>query len=302
MRPVFRFRSVLAALSVLLLAAPALAESLSYGGRERDYILRFPEGVERPPLILVLHGGGGRGRQIDRHTGLTQQATAEGFALVYPDAIDRQWNDGRGDPNSQEHAATVDDVGFLSALVADLGARGLIDPARVFVMGVSNGGMMTYRMVCERADLFAGAVAVVANLPKAMAPQCHPSRPVPLLVLNGTADPLMPYDGGDIVVFGLNRGSVISTEATLERFSIVNGCSGRQTVAVVDPAPDDRVTPEHEVFTGCTADLALWRYVGGGHGWPGAGQYRAEGLVGIVAHRPTVNDLALEFFRAQLGE
>ena len=300
MRPIVN--AVLACLLALLLAAPVAAESLTYDGRERDYILRLPEGVERPPLIVVLHGGGGRGRQIDHHTGLTQQATAQGFALVYPDAIDRQWNDWRDDPNSKVHAATVDDVGFLSALVADLGGRGLIDPARVFVIGVSNGGMMTYRMICDRADLFLGAVAVVANLPKAMAPQCNPSRPVPLLVLNGTADPLVPYDGGDIVVFGLNRGTVISTEATLERFSVVNGCTGRQAVAAEDQAPEDGVMPEHEVFTGCSRDLQLWRYVGGGHGWPGAGQYRQESLVGIVAHKPTVNDLALEFFRAQLGQ
>ena len=295
-------RRLLASILLLLVAVPAGAESLRYDGVERDYILRLPKDVERPPLILVLHGGGGRGRQIDWGTGLTQQATAQGFALVYPDGIDRQWNDGRGDPNSQEHASTVDDVGFLAALVADLGARGMIDPDRVFVMGVSNGGMMTYRMICERADLFAGAVAVVASLPKALAPQCSPSRAVPLMVLNGTADPLIPYEGGDIVVFGQTRGTVISTEATLDRFSVVNGCDGRQTIPVTDPAPDDKVTPEHDVFTGCTADLELWRYVGGGHGWPGAGQYRQEGLVGVVAHKPTVNDLAIAFFKAQLAE
>lgn len=295
-------RRLLAVLLVLLLAPPALAETFSYDGQERDYILRLPKDVERPPLIVVLHGGGGRGRQIDRHTGLTQAATARGFALVYPDGIDRQWNDGRGDWHSQDHAATVDDVGFLAALIADLGARGVIDPARVFVMGVSNGGMMTYRMVCERAELFRGAVAVVANLPKDMAPVCSPSQPVPLMVLNGTADPLMPYDGGEIAVFGRSRGTVISTEATLERFALANGCDGREALPVEDPAPDDEVTPEHDVFTGCAADLELWRYVGGGHGWPGAGQYRTERLVGIVAHKPTVNELALAFFRAQLGD
>jgi poly(3-hydroxybutyrate) depolymerase len=120
------------------------------------------------------------------------------------------------------------------------------------------------------------------------------------MVLNATADPLVPYDGGDIVVFGRNRGTVISTEATLERFAVANGCSGREAQAVEDPAPDDGVLPEHEVFTGCEADLELWRYVDGGHGWPGAGQYRAEGLVGVVAHKPTVNELALEFFHEHL--
>jgi polyhydroxybutyrate depolymerase len=287
-------------LFLLLLAPAALAESLQHDGRERDYILRLPEGVERPPLIVVLHGGGGRGRQIDRHTGLTQAAVARGFALIYPDAIDRQWNDGRGDPQSVEHEATVDDVGFLTALIADLGRRGVVDPERVFVMGVSNGGMMTYRMICERAELFTGAVAVVANLPMDMAPRCNPGRAVPLMVLNATADPLVPYDGGEIVVFGLNRGTVISTEATLARFALANGCSGREARMVEDPAPEDGVLPQHEVFTGCQADLELWRYVDGGHGWPGAGQYRAESLVGVVAHKPTVNELALAFFRAQL--
>ncbi len=291
-------RSLLAALVVLLFAAPALAESLAYDGEKRTYILRLPEGVERPPLIVVLHGGGGRARQIDRHTGLTEQAEAQGFALVYPDGVERRWNDGRGD----QDASTADDVGFLAALIGDLGSRGVIDPDRVFIMGPSNGGMMTLRMVCERADLFVGAVAIVANLPQQIAPQCRPSRPVPLMVMNGTADPLVPYDGGEVEVFGISRGKVISTEATLEHFSAIDGCTGRQQVPVTDPAPKDEVTPEHEVFTGCSASLELWRYVGGGHGWPGAPQYAPKRIIGIVADAPAVNDLALAFFKAELAK
>lgn len=294
-----RLSAVLAALLLVAAAAPAAADSMTVEGERRTWSLRLPEGVERPPLILVLHGGGGRGRQIERHSGMTEAALPAGFAVAYPDGLDRQWNDGRGDLISAEKGNLRDDVAFLTALVDRLAAEGAIDPARVYVMGISNGGMMTYRLLCEAASRFAGAVAVVANLGEEIAPTCAPSRPVPLMVLNGTADPLVPYQGGPVKVFEQERGRVLSTEATLAHFAAANGCAGREQVAVADPAPQDGVTPERIVYRGCAAPTELWRFVGGGHGWPGASQYFGERLIGTVPEAPSATALAVDFFRGK---
>lgn len=298
MRRVPVLLALLAAMLAPALAqpAPAAADSLRWEGERRTWRLRLPEGVERPPLILVLHGGGGRGRQIERHSDMTEAALPAGFAVAYPDGLDRHWNDGRGDPISEAHQENVDDVGFLLALIDRLAAEGSIDPARVYVMGISNGGMMTYRLLCEAADRFAGAIAIVANLGAEIAPACRPSRPVPLMVINGTADPLVPYEGGPVAAFGKERGEVLSTEATLALFAAANGCAGREQLAAPDAAPDDGVTPEHLLYRGCAAPLELWRMVGGGHGWPGASQYFGERLIGVVPEAPDATGLAVAWF------
>ncbi len=220
------------------------------------------------------------------------------FAVAYPDGENRQWNDGRGDAISREKGRLRDDVGFLRALVAELAAAGTIDPARVYVMGISNGAMMTFRLLCESADLFAGAVTIAGNLGEEIAPSCRPSRPVPLMMINGTDDPLVPYDGGPVTVFEQERGRVLSVEATLTLFAAANGCASRSRVETPDPAPQDGVTPEHEVYWNCRQPLELWRMIGGGHGWPGASQYLGERWIGVVAEAPAASALAMAFFQA----
>jgi len=288
-----RLLAAVAAL-LLLLPSPALADSIVVDGHERDYILRLPPGEGRAPLLLVLHGGGGRGRQIERHTDLTGPALAAGFAVAYPDGIGRQWNDGRADLDAETVREGVDDVAFLLALVDRLVAAGEVDPARVFVTGISNGGIMSFRLACEAADRFAGVVTIVANLGVEVAGGCRPSRPVPLLMLNGTADELVRYQGGPVVVFGKARGSVIGTEATLALFGGANGCEGFRPVAIDDPA-DDAVGVEALEGQGCQVPTRLVRYVGGGHGWPGKGKALEWRETAPIPEAPSANDLILDF-------
>jgi polyhydroxybutyrate depolymerase len=289
-----RLLAPLAALLLLLLPTTSRADSIVVDGRERDYLLRLPPGEGRAPLLLVLHGGGGRGRQIERHSDLTGPALAAGFAVAYPDGIGRQWNDGRADLDAEAVRDGVDDVAFLLALVDRLAAEGKVDPARVFVTGISNGGIMSFRLACEAAGRVAGVVTIVANLGVEVAGRCHPSRPVPLLMLNGTADELVRYQGGPVVVFGKARGSVIGTEATLAIFGAANGCGGFQPAAIADPA-DDGVGVEALAGQGCAAPTRLVRYVGGGHGWPGKGKAVEWRETAPIPEAPAANDLILGF-------
>ena len=131
---------------------------------------------------------------------------------------------------------------------------------------------MTLRLVCEAADLIAAAAAIIASLPADLAAGCKPARPVPVLVMNGTADPLVPYGGGSVGYFG-RRGDVISTDATLAKLRAFNNCAGEAAIARLpdlDPGDGSNVT----VFTwSCAsgAPVVLYRVEGGGHRIPQRG-------------------------------
>lgn len=296
--PLLRLLSCLVLLLPVLLreAAPAAADTIKVDGRQREYVLRLPTSAWPAPLLMVLHGGGGRANQFERYVDLTEAALAAGYAVVYPQGFVKHWNDGRLDFKVDAVKENVDDVKFLLALVDRLVKAGQADAKRVYVAGISNGAMMTLRLACEAADRLAGIVTVVGSLGVETAESCSPARPLPILMLNGTADPLVPYEGGPVTVLDDERGSVIPVEQTLALFAKANGCGAASVEAMDDPAPRDDIGVEELVYHDCAAPTALVRYIGGGHGWPGAGQYLGERLIGRIPDGPAANDLLLDFF------
>jgi polyhydroxybutyrate depolymerase len=166
--------------------------------------------------------------------------------------------------------AGTDDVAFLTALIERFVASGVADARRIYVTGVSNGGAMTFTMVCRHADLFAAAAAVIINLTDGIAGRCHPHRPVPMLIMNATADPLVAYQGG--------RGSsrfavpnVWSTSATVDFWRKVNGCEPRDGATTNLPhrdATDSSTVTLVASLCPPGRDVVLYRINGGGHRWP----------------------------------
>lgn len=241
---------------------------------ERGYELHVPAQIPPGglPLVVVLHGGGDDDpvRLIKQATRFDAKADTEGFAVVYPEAIDGHWNDGRL-RRDRSHAEDVDDIAFVHAVVERVASTTAIDLRRVYLVGASNGGMMAYRIACERPQFFAAVAAVVANLPVGLS--CGPSRPVPMLVINGTDDPLMPWEGGKVRFGTQHLGAVLSAEATMQTWAHWNRCSGAtETRTLPDQAPADRTRVTRITYSDCQADVALFRVEGGGHTWPGAGQ------------------------------
>ena len=185
------------ALAAMLAADAATAETLDIGGVKRTFKARLP--ASKPaPLVIVLHGNTQTGDDMATRTSWPAVARREGFGVVFPDGLNRAWADLR--PDTKRAGRTppkgTDDVGFVVRLIGKYVADGTADPKRIYVTGVSNGGAMTMTMICARADLFAAAASVIINLTDESATACHPSRPVPMLMMNGTADPLIPYQGG----------------------------------------------------------------------------------------------------------
>jgi polyhydroxybutyrate depolymerase len=147
--------------------------------------------ARRCPLVIVYHGGGGDASKIAAQTGFNDVADRNGFAVVYPNAIDH-WNDGR-----DSTAGFGDDTRFTSELINELATRDGIDRARVYATGASNGGMMTLRTACERANEIAAFAVVAASFPDTYMSRCKPARSVPIMIIHGTQDPARTGAGRD---------------------------------------------------------------------------------------------------------
>jgi polyhydroxybutyrate depolymerase len=250
-------------------AAAASAEStIIVGGRARSFLLEWPALQEPRPAIIILHGAGGGIRPF---ADLPQRALDAGAVILVPRGIGGRWNffpPGRESEKErqffQQYGGIPDDVGFLKELVADVVARGMADPRRIYVAGLSLGGVMALRMACTEAGLFAATAVLIAGMDETGGAECRPAKPLPLLVVNGTADQLVPYGGGQT-----SRGdSVWPTERLAGFFRRLNGCPAGpiRSIAVQDP---QRI--EVESSTGCPGGaVVLYRVVGGGHEVPAA--------------------------------
>ncbi|GIM90614.1 extracellular catalytic domain type 1 short-chain-length polyhydroxyalkanoate depolymerase [Paractinoplanes toevensis] len=213
-------------------------------------------------LVVVLHGAAGTGRQAEQSYDWDDEATSDGFVAAFPDGIKRTWN---ASPDCCGVAARdqVDDVAFIKAMVAEIGTRVPIDPARVFATGISNGALLTYRLACE-TTLFA-AIAAVAGT---MINPCPDPRPLSVLAIHGKEDRTIPYAGGP----GRrnNTGSRLPVKIDGPGVEALNA-----TWRTVDGCPAPTVTASEMVTTtlarcpgGRTVELIA--VTGAGHQWPGS--------------------------------
>lgn len=262
--------SVAAAQAAPVLPAGSHELHLRHDGRERGFIVHVPKAyrADRPaPLVLALHGGGGSMEVMakDRLYGLVSQSEASGWIVVFPNGYSRvagrlaTWNAGICCGAARDRGS--DDVGFLRAVVAEVQQRVAVDPQRVFATGMSNGGMMSYRLACEASDIFR-AIAAVAGTDGTT--DCRPGRPVPVFHLHAKDD--------DRVLFNVGSGSAsdthanfVSVPATVDKWARLNACSGPTQTVLQRPG----VTCE--LRSGCAdgAEVRLCVTDSGGHAWPG---------------------------------
>jgi polyhydroxybutyrate depolymerase len=206
------------------LGADVARQSVTVQGREREYLSYLPPGLKPgAALVIVLHGSGQTGEVIRQRTGygFDRLADERGFAVAYPDAFKKHWNDNRKAVDFASRKQGVDDQAFIAQLVEQMAANAGIDPARVYLFGYSNGGHMAMRVAQERPQSVAGIAAVAANLATDDNCIAQPqNQPVRVLLVNGTVDPISPYNGGQVTVFGFaSRGTVRSAEATAQYFA-----------------------------------------------------------------------------------
>lgn len=270
--------------------------AVTVGGLRRSYRLHVPAGrtpAAGRPLVVLLHGNGGTGDGMARLTHFDAVADSAGLIAAYPDGIDRSWADGRGiTAADREH---VDDLAFLDAVVDDVARHVAVNRHRLYLAGISNGGFMTQRAACDRADRYAAVAIVDALLTDSLANACRPSRPIAVMLMVGTDDPLVPYGGGEVRG---GRGRVRSATETAWFWARVNQCAAAQPVVNYPDRAQDGTTVSMLRYEGCAdgSGVRVVRVEGGGHTWPGGRQYLPRLAVGRTSRDVDASALLLEFF------
>lgn len=292
-------------------AAPAGEERFRHDERERTYLLHVPPNLDRSkpaPLVFALHGGGGLAGKFDgQMTAKTffEEADRLGFIVCCPQGVSKRWQDGRqfAVEEAKKEGPVPDDVAFLVALLDHLKKTYRIDDGAVFATGISNGGLLSYRLALDRPDLFAAVAPVIASLPEELRRK-RPGRGVSIAIFNGTDDPMMPYDGGAIKLGRRSRrerGRVLSTPDTVAHFRRLYGCDrmvGPVLLPDVDPRDGTRVRKTVHSGGKDGAEVVLYSIENGGHTWPGGKQYLRKRIIGKVCHDINASRLILEFFLA----
>ena len=275
------------------LTAEAGRHTLDHGGASRSYVVRLPEKSRALlPLVLVLHGGGGNAANAEQMTGFTAKGRKENFIVVYPEGSGRMrdklltWNARHCCAYAMKN--DVDDVGFIDALLDELIANYPVDPKRVYVTGMSNGGMMTHRLGIELSQRFAAIAPVVATI---FGDERPASMPVSALMINGALDEHVPPAGGAPGGRGERSWDGTPAKPALAQFqywSDVNRC-GRA-------AENDSRKWTHW-RTACGKEgVELYLIKDNGHAWPGGKPGSSRGDPPSEAMNAT--DVIWRFFSA----
>ena len=268
------------------LAPPELAGELvkanrMIDGRERRWQHYIPSNPANPaPLLILLTPSGQTIEQLRAITRYRFEELAEkaGVILLYAEGWtpddNPEWNDCISTTRLPAHEENIDDLGFLIGLLGETSTTWNINPKRVYSMGLSDGGAMTYRLATEYPDLFAAGAIVIMQQAHPENSHCTaPKGPIPLLIMNGTEDPLVPFQGGIIDVFGLRQvGRVHSMDGTVNHWRNVNGV-GQEVQPIVttfpDIDPDDGSTVTRKTWYGPDDnDVVVYEIRGGGHTLP----------------------------------
>lgn len=258
------------ALLAILLAAPTSAQtttrSLQTADGQRQVVVTDHSGGRPAPLVLVLHGALGTPEQVRSSMTWDAIAQRERLVIAYPQGLSRRWNDGRSSEETlMPGRTTADDMAFLRRIVEEEVAAGRADRRRILAVGVSNGGFMTLRLLCEGQGLLAGAGVIIASLSIAQSRRCE-VPPVPIVFVNGTEDRLIGWDG----VMGRNRqtGVILPPPEAFSYFAHRNGCASRAERPMADRAVDDNSRVVVTEGAGCRQPVRLYRVEGGGHTVP----------------------------------
>ncbi len=238
--------------------------NIQFGGTTRTYIVHVPAGYDKRksyPLVMVYHGKGGTGSGIEQKTGFDVIADAQGFFVAYRSGLDGDW----------KPTGANNDIDFTKVIIQNIEMKYSINSSHIYASGYSQGGNFAQILGCAMADWFAGFANVAGAMNATVASQCFPARPIAAMFFHGTADPVVPYNGGAT----LSGSTVYSQQQTVEFWAAANDCpdDSATTVQFADALSDgSTVTGSLETWSGCAAGTSIRLYTieNGGHTWPGS--------------------------------
>ena len=323
------------ALTILLLAvgamcainAPAVRaqdreEVVKVNGSPRTIQVHLPPEYskrKRYPVVLVLHGIGGNGSLIARISHFNKTADQFGFIVVYPNSREGRWtaapDEGvrsiggfgrrRTTMDDMTRRPRPDDVGgrplnentFFGEVLDQVESEYSVDVSRIYAAGYSDGGFMTFRLGCELSGRIAAIATVGAVMPESLAETCSnwSWRAVPLLMMNGTDDPEVPYKGklGASVGFYL-----LPARETLKEWAKINNCGQKPQHDTIPPRTSAGLQTRVETYSDCAdgATAILYSIEKGGHTWPGGEQFVPVRFIGKTNEDLDASEIIWKFF------
>lgn len=287
----FVLAHLLLAYSSATLAANAavIHSSITVGKDQRSFVAYIPANLKpQAPVVLALHGSYGTGEDMRRQTGYGFEKLADqhGIVVIYPDGYDKNWNDCRKAATYTARQLQMNDVGFMRALIKRFEHSHQINPQQVYAMGYSSGGQMVFRLGIEAPALLAGLGVVAASFP---APDNHdcalPNIAKPMVVINGSSDPMNPYQGGNVALYGLfaSRGNVLSTSQTVDQYRRLAGITSAPVTSTLSTASGfNRTWTQRQLWRSAHGmPVALYTVHQGGHAIPQA-QYAFSIFLGAT--------------------
>ncbi|MBS0264043.1 MAG: prolyl oligopeptidase family serine peptidase [Planctomycetes bacterium] len=256
------------------LTAGSHLRHIRVGGVDRKYLVHLPPQYDPAvpsPVVLAFHGYGSSSHHMVKFCDLSTKADQAGFVVVYPEGTGKTrrtlaWNAGDccGDPQQDN----TDDVGFVRALLDDLGSVASVDPRRMFAAGMSNGAMMAYFLALKLSDRIAAIAAVSGPMGTC---KCQPKRPVPVMHFHGLDDKFAPFLGG-VGERSITKVNFLSVPYSVDFWVRANQCSPDPVVSELPACSADGTSVLRKVWGGGRNDseVILFEISGGGHTWPGA--------------------------------
>ena len=275
---------------------PGDTRSISVGGLKRSYVVHVPQrhrGQAPMPVVLALHGATMNGPMMAWFTELNCKADEAGFLAVYPNGTGKRssffWNSGKCCGSAVKE--NVDDVAFIDALLDDLMQAYAVDARRIYATGMSNGGMMVYRLAAELSH----RIAAIAPVAGCVATEIGSlKRSVSVLHFHGTQDEYVPFEGGKGTK-SITGTHFCSVQQSIQAWLKVNGCDDNPTIDVLSKNGDEMAVTRKTYGAGHGGtEVVLVVIEGGGHTWPG--KKPPAKILGKSALNVSANDLMWEFF------
>jgi polyhydroxybutyrate depolymerase len=308
-------------------------ETVTVNDVDRTYLLRLPGGYDHEqkyPVVILLHGMNQETDDMERLTRFDDLADKDGIIAVYPSALQGRWNvgvrppapqrtmmpmgrggrhggggfpggggypgggqsGGQGRGEEQRGPAPADEIAFLNQMLDQMATQFSVDTARIYVTGLSWGGFMAIKVGCAMADRIAAIAPVGAAMPKTMV--CLPTRPVSVVMINGTSDPVVPYGGGTEHNLQL---PIVSVEDSAKAWAKIDRCAEKPSQTKLSAHEKGGMETKVETYDGCQqgAQVVSYSVKGGGNTWPGGEQYEVEEQVGKTSQDLSANETIWNF-------
>ena len=263
----------------------------------RTYHVHVPPAEFGPSrwLLLVFHGGGGKGSGMNWLTHFNSIADRDRFVVAYPDGWKRHWTNSGESPGDE--VERPNDLQFLSKLIEKLVKSHNLEPSKVFAAGISNGGFFAQRLALECPKKVKAIATVAATMPEPLSKVNSIDHPIPVMIIHGTDDPLVPFEGGHVRAGA--RGPILSARDSASKWAELNGCNANPEVTDLPNIIEDSTHVRVERYSRCKDNVEVLLYVieGGGHTWPGGSQYFPERIIGKTSHNLDASEEIVDFFK-----